>query len=390
MTQLLAEMRPTKTDATRRHAMYPTFFDSNARHDGRDHSAYPLPYVEYDTSTGTRALADISAEDIMQFGLAFWASKALLSAVELDLFTELAVRPLDGEMLRQRLGLHRRGARDFFDALVALGLLGRRAGVYFNTPAADLYLDRNKSSYVGGWLQLANTKHYPAWGSLTEALRTGKPQNGITDDEDLFDSVYSNPGSLAAYARAMTGHSLPAARALAHRFAWAKYGTLIDIGAAQGCAPVEISRVHPHITGGGFDLPPMQPVFEAHVREHGLEDRLRFYAGDFLEQPLPSADVLMMGHILHDWNMEVKRELLAKAHAALPSGGALIIYDQMIDDERRKNAAGLLMSLNMLVRTQGGFDYTGTDCMDWTREAGFAEVRRAHLSGPHSMVVGIK
>lgn len=363
-------------------------FDGNPLHDGRDHSAYPLPYVECDAMTGPQQLADVSAEDIMQFGLAFWASKALLSAVELDLFTELAAGPLDGEALRARLRLHPRGARDFFDALVALGLLGRHAGVYFNTPAGDLHLDRNKSSYVGGWLHLLNTEHYPAWGSLTEALRTGKPQDRINDD--LFDVAYANPASLAAYARAMTGHSLPAARVLARRFPWAKYGTLIDIGTAEGGAPVEISRVHPHITGGGFDLPPVQPVFEVYVRERGLDDRLRFYAGDFLEEPLPSADVLVMGHILHDWNLEVKRELLAKAHAALPSGGALIIYDQMIDDERRRNAAGLLMSLNMLVRTQGGFDYTGADCIDWMRKAGFAEVGRAHLSGPHSMVVGVK
>jgi len=134
----------------------------------------------------------------------------------------------------------------------------------------------------------------------------------------------------------------------------------------------------------------VQAVFEAYVREHSLENRLQFYAGDFLAEPLPSADVLVMGHILHDWSLEVKRELLAKAHAALPKSGALIIYDQMIDDERRGNAAGLLMSLNMLVTTQGGFDYTCADCIDWMREVGFAEVRRAHLSGPHSMVVGIK
>jgi precorrin-6B methylase 2 len=364
--------------------------DTQSAHDGRDHSAYPLPYVEHEVTTNMQDFADVSAEDIMQFGLGFWASKVLLSAVELDLFTELAAAPLDGETLRQRLGLHSRGARDFFDALVALGLLGRQGDIYFNTPAADLHLDRNKPCHVGGWLQLANTQHYPAWGSLIEALRTGKPQNGITDGEDLFDSVYSDPARLAAYARAMTGHSLPSASALARRFPWARYCTLIDIGTAEGGAPVEISRVHPHLTGGGFDLPPVRPVFKTNVQEYGLEDRLEFYAGDFLREPLPSADVLVMGHILHDWNLEVKRKLLAKAHAALPKGGALIVYDQMIDDERRTNAAGLLMSLNMLVRTQGGFDYTGADCIGWMRAAGFAEVRHEHLSGPHSMVVGIK
>jgi hypothetical protein len=362
-------------------------------HDGRDHRAYPLPYVEEDeTTTGTsrNESTDILAEAIMQFGLGFWGSKALLSAVELDLFTELASAPLDGETLRERLWLHPRGARDFFDALVALGFLERLNGVYGNTPAADLYLDRNKPSYVGGWLHLANSQLYPTWVSLTEALRTGKPQNGVDDGKDLFDSVYSDPASLAKYARAMTGHSLPAARALAHRFPWAEYHTLIDIGTAEGGLPVEIGRVHPHLTGGGFDLPPVQPVFESYVQGHGLGNRLRFYAGDFLDELLPAADVLVMGHILHDWNLEVKRELVAKAYAALPRNGALIVYDWMIDDDRKDNAAGLLMSLNMLVRTQGGFDYTAADCIDWMHAAGFAEVRRAHLSGPHSMVVGVK
>jgi hypothetical protein len=374
--------------------MHTTAANVTSMHDGRDHRAYPLPlYVEDDMTTTepkTNELTDIAAERIMQFSLGFWGSKVLLSAVELDLFTELAKAPLDGEALRRRLRLHPRAARDFFDALVALGFLGRWNGVYRNMPAADLYLDRNKPSYVGAWLDLANTQIYPTWGSLTEALRTGRPQNGVKDGEDLFDSVYSDPKSLAKYARAMTGHSLPAARALAHRFPWAAFGTFIDIGTAEGGLPVEIGRVHSHLSGGGLDLPPVQPVFDNYVQGHGLGNRLRFYAGNFLDEPLPSAEVLVMGHILHDWNLEVKCELIAKAYAALPRGGTLIVYDLMIDDERRDNAAGLLMSLNMLLRTQGGFDYTGADCIGWMHAAGFAEVRHAHLSGPHSMVLGIK
>jgi hypothetical protein len=338
----------------------------------------------------TVEVAELSAEGIMQLGFGFWASKALLSAVELDLFTELAAAPLDAETLRRRLRLHPRGARDFFDALVALGLLERSDGTYSNVPETDHFLDRNKPSYVGGMLHLANTRHYSVWGSLTEALRTGRPQNGVKEGEDLFDSAYADPASIAQYARAMTGHSLPTVRALARRFPWADYRTFIDIGTAEGGLPVEIARAYPQLDGGGLDLPQLRPVFEAYVRRHGLDGRLRFYAADFLERPLPSADVLVMGHILHDWNLEIKRELVAKALAALPKGGVLIVYDQMIDDERRANAAGLLMSLNMLLRTQGGFDYTGADCVRWMYAAGFGEASRAHLCGPHSMVVGIK
>lgn len=334
-------------------------------------------------------VADLSPDRIMELGLGFSASKALLSAVELGLFTALASGPLDGETLRKRLGVHERGARDFFDALVALGMLERRDGRYQNTSETGCYLDRNRSSYVGGFLNFVNERLYPTWGSLTEALKTGEAQSGIGQGEDIFDLTYADAAAIAKYARAMTGASLHVARLLARRFPWADYRTFIDIGTAEGGVPVAIAHAYPHLTGGGFDLPSVRPVFDAYVQQHGLAGRLRFYAGDFFKAPLPSADVLVMGHILHDWSLEVKRQLLAKARTALSKGGVLIVYDQMIDDERRNNVAGLLMSLTMLVRTRGGYDYTGADCMGWMREAGFTKVSCGHLCGPYSTVVGI-
>lgn len=334
--------------------------------------------------------AELSPDRIMQLGLGFRASKVLLCAVELEIFTELAEEPLDRETLRQRVGLHERGARDFLDTLVALGMLDRQGDIYRNTPETDFYLDRNKPSYIGGMLELANTLIYPVWTSLTDALKTGEPHARIKDGEDLFDFVYSDQASLARFAQGMTGASLPVAKALAQEFPWDRYRTVIDIGAAEGGALAEIAAAHPHLEGGGLDLPRMRPVFEAYMRRRGLDDRLRFYAGDFLAEPLPSADVLVMGQILHDWSLEMKHELLAKAHAALPKGGVLIVYDQMIDDERRENVAGLLMSLSMLVGTRGGFDYTGADGISWMREAGFTGVRRKQLTSSYSMVTGVK
>jgi len=327
---------------------------------------------------------------IMQLGFGFWNAKALLSAVELGVFTELARGPLDGETLHQRLGLHERGARDFFDALVALGVLDRLEGRYANTPDTDFYLDRNKPSYIGGILEMANGRLYPSWGSLTEGLRAGRPQDAPGDGRDMFAAMYADPASLAEFLRGMTGISLPNATALAERFPWGRYRTFVDIGTAQGGLPVAIARAHPHLEGGGFDLPPVRPVFERYVQSHGLARRLHFQGGDFRDDELPPADVLVMGHILHDWDLDTKRALLAKAHKALPRGGALIVYDQMIDDERRRHAAGLLMSLNMLLATPGGFDYTGADCLAWIREAGFAQARIELLRGPYSMAVAVK
>jgi len=332
----------------------------------------------------------VTPERIMQTALGFWGSKTLLSAIELGLFTELTKGPLDREQLRQRLGIHARSAQDFFDALVALGMLERTDGRYANTPETDLFLDRAKPTYAGGMLEMANERLYGFWGSLTDALRTGLPQNEAKRGESFFGKLYSDPHRLRLFLSAMTGISLGAARAIAQKFPWAGHRTFIDIGAAQGAVPVVVALAHAHLSGGGYDLPVVGPIFDDYVAAFRLSDRLRFYPGDFFRDPLPQADVLIMGHILHDWNLEEKRMLIAKAYQALPAGGALLIHEMLIDDDRRHNVMGLLMSLNMLIETPGGFDYCGADCCGWLRDAGFRETRVESLLGVDWMVVGIK
>ena len=327
----------------------------------------------------------------MQLGMGFWGSKALLSAVELGLFSELAsAGPLDSEALRGRLALHPRSACDFFDSLVALGMLEREDALYRNTPATELFLDKAKPSYIGGILEMANTRLFGFWDSLTEGLRTGRLQNEAKTGGNPFEVLYSDPGRLREFAKAMTGISAGVAHALATAFPWDRHQTVIDIGCAEGCVPVQVGLAHQHLTGGGFDLPELEPIFDDFVATAGLGDRLRFFPGDFFADQLPDADVLIMGHILHDWDIDEKGALLEKAHAALPDGGALIIYEAIIDDERRANPFGLLMSLNMLIETPGGFDYTGADCQRWMQDAGFSETYVEHLVGPDSMVVGVK
>jgi hypothetical protein len=328
---------------------------------------------------------------IMELGFAFWGSKTLLSAVELGLFSTLAsARALDAEALRERLGLHPRSARDFFDALVALGMLEREDGLYRNTPATELFLDRSKPSYVGALLEISSTSLYGDWGSLTEALQTGEPQNEVKDGGDLYDAMYSDPEKLRGFLKAMTANSAGLARVLASAFPWDRYETVIDIGGAEGCVPVQVALAHQHLTGGAFDLPVVRPFFDEYVAAAGLSDRLRFYAGDFFVDDLPRADVLVMGHILHNWNDVQKRMLLEKAHAALHEGGALIVYEPILDDDRRENAFGLLMSLHLLIETPGGSHFTGAECQQWMRDAGFRETYLQDVFGPVSMAVGIK
>ena len=331
-----------------------------------------------------------SPEKIMQLGMAFWGSKTLLSAVELQVFTMLAKGRKDAHTLGKELGLHTRSALDFFDALVALGMLERQNNLYANTPETDFYLDQAKPSYIGGFLEMANRRLYRFWGSLTEGLKTGQPQNEVKEGGNFFNTLYDDPASLKQFLQAMTGISMDTNRAIAQKFPWQNYHSLIDIGSAQGGLVVQVGTAHSHVTGGGFDLPATGPIFEEYVASFGLSDRFSFIAGDFFRDPLPHADVLSMGHILHDWDLDQKKMLLTKAHDALPDGGACLVFESLIDDERRTNAFGLLMSLNMLIELPGGFDYTGADCCGWMQAVGFRETRVQHLAGPESMVIGIK
>jgi hypothetical protein len=337
----------------------------------------------------TMSSAD-SLEGILELGYAFRGAKALLSAVELGVFTALAEEPLDGEALRRQLGLAERGARDFFDALVALGLLHRDgAGRYANAPAADLYLDTRKESYIGGLFENLNAREYPLWATLTAALRTGRPQTGL-EGPSHFGPLFADPQRLAFFVNAMTGASLAPARALASKCPWDRCKTFVDIGTAQGCVPVQVALAHPHLMGAGFDLPIMAPMFDGYVKQRNLSGRVRFVPGDFFVDPLPPGDVLIMGRVLHNWDLERKRVLLQKAHAVLPPGGTLIVYERLIDDARSAGSTGLLSSLNMLIMTEGGFDFTAADCIGWMRDAGFREMRTEPLTGAHAMIVAVR
>jgi hypothetical protein len=333
----------------------------------------------------------LTPEKILQTGLAFWPSKTLLSAIEMGVFTELSHGPEPFDSLSGRLGLHKRSARDFLDTLVALGFLTRTGDRYANTPETDLFLDRKKPSYVGGVLEMANQRLYPFWGHLTEALRTGLPQNEVkSGGEGLFETLYADPARLKGFLAAMTGLSHGANMTIARTFPWKNYRTFVDVGTAQGDLAAQIAHANPHLRGQGFDLPEVAPIFEEYIAAVGVEDRLTFVPGSFFTDELPKSDVVLMGHILHDWDLPTKKMLIKKAFDAIPSGGALVVYEAIIDDDRSKNAFGLMMSLNMLIETPGGFDYTGADCSGWMHEAGFTSTRVEPLVGPDSMVVGIK
>jgi hypothetical protein len=330
----------------------------------------------------------VTPDRILDVSYAFWKTKVLLTAVELDVFTVLAEGALDLHTLVARLALHGRGARDFFDALVTLEFLHRTSdGRYSNGSDVELYLDARKPTYIGGLLKHLNTRHYQNWSLLTQALRTGAPQSGALAAAS-YPGLYADTSTQEIFLNGMTAGSLIAAQTLAATFPWRSYRTVIDIGTAQGCVPVQIARAHRHLTGGGFDLPQVEPAFVKYVREHGLDRRLRFFSGDFFVDPLPSADVLVMGRILHNWDLPTRQMLLRKAFDALPIGGALIAYDPMIT--RSVGAHALLSSLNMLIETPSGSEYPAEECINWMRQAGFHDHRTQALGDMHTAVIGFK
>ena len=332
---------------------------------------------------------------LMQIGMGFWPAKTLLSAVELGVFTALSGQPLTARQLQEELGLHARGVTDLLDTLVALDLLERDGdgdgAQYRNTEETAHFLDRNSSAYIDGFLEMANSRLYKYWGDLTEGLRTGKPQNEMKHGgQGTFEEIYRDPERLEQFARAMAGISLANFETFAEKFDFARYKTMCDVGGSTGQLSIFVARRHPHMACTTCDLPAVEPIARKTIEASGLSDRVRTSSVDFLNQPLPKADVITMGMILHDWNLEKKMRLIQGAYDAFPPGGAFVAIENIIDDERRKNAFGLMMSLNMLIEFGDAFDFTGRDFDGWCREVGFRRTEVIPLRGPASAAVAYK
>jgi O-methyltransferase domain/Dimerisation domain len=337
----------------------------------------------------------VDPSHIMQVGMGFWASKTLLSAVELGLFTKLGTDGMTAPQIATAVALDERAIPDFPDALVALELLDRDGegsdALYRNTEATALFLDKGSPAYIGGILEMSNARLYRFWGDLTEALKTGEPQNEIKHTgKPMFEELYSDPDRLEQFMNAMAGISSGPFSALAEKFDFSKHETLTDVGGATGQLSIIIANRHPHMRCTTFDLPVVEPIAERTIEGAGLSDRVTTAAGDFFADPLPEADVITMGLILHDWNLERKMQLIKAAYDALPGGGAFIVIENLIDDGRRTNAFGLLMSLNMLIEFGDAFDYTGADFAGWCKEVGFKETEVLPLAGPASAGIAYK
>lgn len=348
-----------------------------------DHMSLPVATIVPDPSR------------ILDVGFSFFASKVLLTAVKLEVFTQLGDRAMTGAELGHALNLHPRGIFDFFDALVALGFLYRDGdgseGRYRNTETTATFLDKQQPAYIGGILEMSNDRLFKFWNDLEPALKTGMPQNEVKHSQKpMFEVLYQDSFKLEQFIGAMTGISRGNFQAFAETFDFSNYQTLCDVGGASGLLSRLVVQQHPHMRCKTFDLPQVEPIATKALEQAGLSEQIQVVSGDFFNDALPKADVITMGMILHDWNLEKKKHLIRLAYDALPENGALVAIENLIDDARRENAFGLMMSLNMLIEFGDAFDFTGADFWTWCQEAGFKRYEVIHLAGPCSAAIAYK
>jgi hypothetical protein len=334
----------------------------------------------------------VQPQNILEKGMAFWSTRAVVAAVEFGVFTQLAAGPLSGQELMDNLAWQPQAAEPILDALVVLGLLRRdRAGRYSNSLRTALFFDRAKPSYLGGLMGLPSRRLFNVWSGLGDLLQTRRPGAAQErGDNEQFSALYRDPAALRSFLIGMTGMSTGEAALIAARFPWKRFRSFVDIAAAQGALPVHVALTHPHLTGASYDLAAVGPIFEEYVESFALSERIRFIPGDVHNGPLPTGHVICFGHVLHGYEETKRRKLIAKAYDAVPIGGAVIVYDAMIDPARPHNFASDLSSPNIVLETRAGFEATTTQCSDWLRAAGFVGVTTRHLIGPTSMVFGYK
>ncbi|RVT72804.1 methyltransferase [Flavobacterium sufflavum] len=339
-----------------------------------------------------------SPASIMQIGSGFWASKILLSAVKFELFTHLAKEgSLSAKEIKSLLKLNctDRHLFDFLDALFSFGFLKRdgllETAKYSNSLDTELFLDKAKTTYVGGMLEMMNDRLYGFWGNLEDGLKTGLVQNESKNgNEPIFVNLYKDPELLKGFVNAMTGIQIGNFMALAQKFDFSKHKTFLDVGGSAGILSTMVAKHNSNMSCTTFDLPAVEAMAKETIQKFEVSNQVKAVSGDFFADSFPKADVVTMGNILHDWNEENKLMLMQKAYDALPDGGVFIAIESVIDNERKQNSFGLMMSLNMLIETGDGFDYTFDDFNKWATQIGFKSTSLLALTGPTSAAIAYK
>ncbi len=336
---------------------------------------------------------ELSPVPLMQVATGFWASKTLAAAHELDLFSRLSGNAgATTREVAEGLGIHERPAEMLLTGCAALGLLERNGSGYANSPMAEEFLVRGKPYYFGGFVQMLDQRLYPGWGRLAEAIRTNRPTTWDPERQSsLFDG--EDPELLAVFWEAMHSLSTYTARALGRIVDLSGGRRLLDVGGGSAAFPIEWCRCWPDLTATVFELPKVTDIAAEKIQEAGLAEQIATVAGDFLaDDALPGGhDTVLLSMILHDWAEDRCRVILEKCWQALPSSGELIISELLVNDDRTGPPAAALMSLNMLVETEGR-NYTAAEYTAWLADLGAQDTRVVwfEAAGANGAVIGRK
>jgi predicted O-methyltransferase YrrM len=326
----------------------------------------------------------VSVLPLMQLTSGFWAFKTLAAAHELDLFGQLTgSRGTTPRELAASLGIADRPAEMLLTACTALGLLRKKGGRYTNSPLAEEYLVRGKPYYFGGLVEMLDKRLYPGWARLADALRTNRPTTWDPDRQaSLFDGA--DPVMLSHFWEAMHSISSSTARLLAQAVDLRRFKRLLDVGGGSGAFDIELCRRYRGLHATVYDLPHVTEIAAAKIAQAGLADRVQTAPGDFFADAAYPAghDLILLSLIMHDWSEEDDRAILRRCHDALPSGGAVVICELLVNDEKTGPAPAALMSLNMLIETAGGRNYTAAEYTAWLTDLGFRRIRTVRFASP--------
>lgn len=328
---------------------------------------------------------------LMQLSSGFWAFKTLAAAHELGLFEHLASgRGTTVQELADAFGLDPRPAEMLLTGCASLGLLDKKAGRYRNAPASEAYLVPGKPHYFGGWIEMADKRLYAGWGKLADALRTNRPTTWNPETQaSLFDG--EDPKMLSLFWEAMHSLSTMTARALGGAFDFGAHRRLLDIGGGSGAFDIELCGQYPDLHASVFDLPHVADIAASKVAQAGLSHRIDTVGGTFFGEFPTGYDVHLFSMIMHDWNEAKNKALLRSSYDTLPPGGVVVISELLVDDDKSGPAPAALMSLNMLIETEGR-NYTAAEYTVWLREAGFADIETVRFDAPgaNGAVIGFK
>lgn len=341
----------------------------------------------------TEVVGESSSGQVLEQAMAFQPAKLVLTALDVGLFALLAAGPATEPEIRERLGLHPRATADFLHALTGLGVLEAEDGRFRLAAATGGALGRDgggHASGLGGFLGMADRVMYPAWGRLADLLRTGRPQAGTFRGEDMFTELYRSPEERDRLVTMAEDASRPLIPALAGSFPWPQHESVLELGGCRGNVLAGLVRAHPHLQATVFDLPALRPAFDEHMTSLGLAGTVGFHAGDFFTDPLPAADVLMIGHSLVDWDDERRRELIARSYPAVRPGGAFLVWDPMLVPAGHSYLRNLIRSLNFRLMTPHGGGYRVADCEQWMRAAGYTDISARSLGHDVTLVVAGK